>query len=76
MIDIAKMYGTTYKKLAKYNNIKNPNRIEIGQEIKIPQVESDSLKVGDKVLIVANGCAKASGGKSTDCIGWTRFFTY
>lgn len=34
---IAKKYNTTYQSLAKYNNIKNPNLIFIGQKIKIPR---------------------------------------
>lgn len=34
--DIASKFGTTYQKLAKYNNIKNPNLIYKGQKIKIP----------------------------------------
>jgi hypothetical protein len=34
---IAKAYGTTYQKLAAYNNIENPNLIKIGQKIKIPK---------------------------------------
>lgn len=34
---IAKRYGTTYKKIADYNNIKNPNLIYIGQLLKIPR---------------------------------------
>lgn len=33
---IAKKYKTTYQALAKYNNISNPNRIYVGQKIKIP----------------------------------------
>ena len=33
---IAKKYGTTYQKLAKYNGIENPNLIHVGQKIKIP----------------------------------------
>ena len=33
---IAKKYGTTYKVLAEYNNINNPNVISVGQKIKIP----------------------------------------
>lgn len=35
--DIASKYNTTYQKIAKYNNISNPNKIYIGQIIKIPQ---------------------------------------
>lgn len=33
---IAAKYGTTYQKLAEYNNISNPNLIRVGQKIKIP----------------------------------------
>lgn len=33
---IAYKYGTTYSKLADYNGIKNPNLINVGQQIKIP----------------------------------------
>ena len=33
---IANMYGTTYQKLAEYNNISNPSLISVGQKIKIP----------------------------------------
>ncbi len=33
---IASKYGTTYQKLASYNNISNPNKIYTGQIIKIP----------------------------------------
>lgn len=33
--EIANKYGTTYQKLAKLNNIKNPNKIYVGQKIKI-----------------------------------------
>ena len=34
---IASKYGTTYQKLAQYNNIKNANLIYAGQVIKIPR---------------------------------------
>lgn len=33
---IASKYGTTYQKLAEYNNISNPNLIRVGQKIRIP----------------------------------------
>ncbi|CAM3304983.1 bifunctional 2',3'-cyclic-nucleotide 2'-phosphodiesterase/3'-nucleotidase [Paenibacillus lupini] len=33
---IANKYGTTWQKLAKYNKLKNPNRIYVGQKILIP----------------------------------------
>lgn len=32
---IAKKYGTTYQKIAKDNNIKDPNYIKVGQKLKI-----------------------------------------
>lgn len=35
---IASKYDTTYQKLAEYNGIKNPNVINVGQKIRIPQV--------------------------------------
>ena len=34
---IASKYGTTYQKLAKYNNISNPNIIYVNQKIRIPK---------------------------------------
>lgn len=34
--EIAKMYGTTYQALAQYNGIPDPNKIYVGQVIKIP----------------------------------------
>lgn len=33
---IAASYGTSWKKLAEYNNISNPNKLKVGQEIRIP----------------------------------------
>ncbi len=35
LTSIAKKYGTTYKKIAKENNIKNPNKIYVGQKLVI-----------------------------------------
>ena len=39
---IAAKYGTTYQKLAAYNNIANPNIINVGQTIKIPRTAATS----------------------------------
>ena len=81
---IAKKYGTTYKKIAADNGIKNPNLIYTGQKLKIyinnstnsstetKPVENE-LKVGDTVKIIKSGNASSYG----DCngaggIGWTR----
>lgn len=37
---IANKYGTTYQALASYNNITNPNKIYIGQIIRVPNSSS------------------------------------
>lgn len=54
---IAAKYGTTYQKLAAYNNIANPNIISVGQNIKIPKGTSTANPwtpaVGD--IVVYNG---------------------
>lgn len=34
---IAAKYGTTYQALASYNGISNPNKISVGQKLKIPK---------------------------------------
>lgn len=59
--DIAAKYGTTYKILAEYNNISNPNIISVGQKIKIPGKNSNTVsnnswvpKVGDVVIYNGN----------------------
>lgn len=45
---IAQKYGTTVQALADYNNISNPNKINVGQKIKIP-TSARSYEVGDIV---------------------------
>ena len=49
--DIAKMYGTTYQKLAQYNGIANPNLINVGQKIRIP----GTTAITETVYIVKSG---------------------
>ncbi|MBR2493595.1 MAG: LysM peptidoglycan-binding domain-containing protein, partial [Paludibacteraceae bacterium] len=68
---IAAKYGTTYQKLAAYNNIANPNIISVGQKIKIPKGTSTAKPwtpaVGDTVVYngkVHYGSANASKGVS------------
>ena len=42
LFNIAKKFygdGYQYKLLAQYNNMKNPNALEVGQVLKIPPVE-------------------------------------
>ena len=55
---IASKYGTTYQKLAEYNNIKNTNLIYVGQKIKIPNQNTSSsitytVKSGDTLSGIA-----------------------
>ena len=56
---IAKLYKTTYQNLANYNNISNPNKIYIGQIIKIPNSFDEVapskyiIKKGDSLTNIA-----------------------
>lgn len=49
---IAAKYGTTYQVLAAYNGISNPNIINVGQKIKIPNATAEAWTpaVGDTVI--------------------------
>lgn len=42
LIKIAQKYGTTYQALAAYNGIADPNKIVVGQKIRIPQTAQTS----------------------------------
>lgn len=57
---IAKRYGTTVSKLAKINNIKDPNLIRVGQKIKLSGKSTD-FKVGQKVKIKSSAKKYATG---------------
>jgi LysM repeat protein len=53
---IAKKYNTTYQKLAEYNNISNPNKISVGQKIKILGAKEPityTVKKGDTLSSIA-----------------------
>ena len=52
---IAAKYGTTYQKLASYNGIANPNKINVGQKIRIPGsgVKAYTVKKGDSLWAIA-----------------------
>ena len=53
--EIAKKYNLTYQELADYNNISDPNYIEIGQVIKIPEVKEESKTTSKNEYIVNKG---------------------
>lgn len=42
---IAEKYGMDYKELAKHNGIENPNLIYVGQKIKIPSKQKQTVQV-------------------------------
>lgn len=74
---IAKKYGTTYQKLAAYNNISNPNVITVGQKIKIPKGTASTTTVtpwtpavGDIVIYnKTTHYANANASKGVTCKG-------
>lgn len=56
---IAEKYGTTYQTLSAYNGISNPNKISVGQKIKIPvgsgegETRAYTVKSGDSLWAIA-----------------------
>ncbi|MBC8206884.1 MAG: LysM peptidoglycan-binding domain-containing protein [Kiritimatiellales bacterium] len=56
---IASMYGTSWKKLAELNNLSNPNKLYVGQEIKIPGSLSASAPI-------TRSSSPSTGSISTD----------
>jgi len=66
---IAKKYGTTAAKLAKYNGIANPNMIVVGQKIRVPGAATsvNAVTVGSSVTIktgaVYGGLATSRGAR-------------
>jgi LysM repeat protein len=40
---IASSYGVSWKKLAEFNNIANPNQLKVGQELRIPGTSGSSV---------------------------------
>lgn len=51
---IAARYGTTYHVLATYNGIANPNRINVGQKIKIPNSSSNTSSTAGSATTTHN----------------------
>ncbi len=53
---IAREYNTSYEYLAKINNITNPNLIYVGQEIKVPVLDNDTISdTSHRLYIVKRG---------------------
>lgn len=59
---IASEFGTTYKALAKYNNIENPDVIFVGQKIKIPGASKDEKIDEGNVVKLELGAKTYYGG--------------
>ena len=82
---IAKKYNTTYQKLAEYNNIANPDRIYVGQKIRIPPKEetttpSAPVTVGPGTVIKKNPYVMplftVSLGAKGQAVKWVQFALY
>lgn len=69
---IARRYGTTWRALAEYNELKNPDLIIDGQIIKIPV--SSEINVGDVVRIKADKDTYFPGGNPFS--GWVKDYDY
>lgn len=69
---IARKYGTTWRVLAEYNGLKNPDLIIDGQIIKIPV--STEIKTGDVVRIKADKDTYYPGGKPFS--KWVKDYDY
>lgn len=53
---IARRYNTSYKYLAKINNVKNPNLIYVGERLKVPEFDDDVIHdMSHRLYIVKKG---------------------
>jgi LysM repeat protein len=58
---IASMYGTSWKKLAEFNSLSNPNKLYVGQEILIPGSLSASTPITRTSSPSTGGSVSTSG---------------
>ena len=72
LIGIARKFGTTYKVLAEYNGIEDPDLIRTGQIIKIPS--SVQISVGDTVRIKEDKDTYYPGGRKFP--SWVHDYDY
>lgn len=53
---IARKYNTSYQYLARINNIENPNRIKVGQRLKVPTFKDNEIHdTSHRLYIVKSG---------------------
>ena len=57
---IASMYDTSWKRLAEYNNLSNPNRLVVGQKISIPGTLTGSIAPVTRLDVPASTSSIAS----------------
>lgn len=71
---IASKYGTTYQKLAEYNNISNPNLIHPGQLIKIPGTTNNNVTTSSTYIVKSGDnltkIAKMFGTTVNQLVAW------
>ena len=66
---IAARYGTTVEELVRLNRITDPNRIYVGQVLRLPEKAADTgFKVGDTVRIRQNARTYATGETIPDWV--------
>ena len=81
---IAKKYNTTYQELATYNNIANPDFIQIGQKILIPKQKEETpstpITIGPGTIIKKNPYIMplftVGLGAKGQAIKWIQFALY
>lgn len=56
---IAKKYDTSVSALVSLNNLSNPNKISVGQVIKIKKVESPTVTLDSEFVKRFNKCIEA-----------------
>lgn len=65
---IASMYGTSWKRLAEYNGLSNPNKLFVNQEIRIPGTLSASAPVSRLSAPVSSPSAGSSASSARGAI--------
>ncbi len=66
---IASMYGTTWKNLADYNNLSNPNKLVVGQELRIDgSLAPSAMVTRAPAQSPSRAAVRSSGGSSKGSI--------